>query len=102
MLSCFLLGGRLQAGEISILTAADQAPKVEIYTASYCPECKRAKTFLRSQKIDFIEYDIEHDIDKRREFYARGGKGIPLFFINGKVMHGFDQTQFESLFLKRT
>lgn len=52
---------------------------------------------MESKGIGFAEYDIEKDIDKRREFYARGGKVIPLRFIRGQVMHGFDANRFETL-----
>lgn len=79
------------------MMASVQAAEIQIYTASYCFDCKRAKTYMKSQGILFVEHDIEHDIDRRREFYERGGKGIPLIFIGGQMMHGFDQEQFEKL-----
>ena len=36
-----------------------KTPKVELYTTSWCPWCKKAKVFFRSRGIAFIEYDIE-------------------------------------------
>lgn len=73
------------------------AAEIEIYTASYCGECKRAKHYMESKGIAFSDYDIEKDIDKRREFYARGGKVIPLVFVHGEAMHGFDVQRFEAM-----
>lgn len=77
--------------------AREAAPAIELYSASYCGECKRAKAYMNGKGIEFVDYDIEHDIDKRREFYARGGVAIPLFFIHGEKMEGFDAQRFESL-----
>ncbi|HLP82427.1 MAG TPA: glutaredoxin domain-containing protein [Nitrosomonas sp.] len=77
---------------------AQAAPAdIEIYTASYCSECKRAKAYLRKNGIAYDEYDIEKDIERRREFYARGGKAIPYLFVHGQPMHGFNIEQFERL-----
>ncbi len=73
------------------------AAEIEIYTASYCGECKRAKAYMRAKGIAFDERDIENDIDLRREFYARGGKAIPYLFVRGQAMHGFDIERFERL-----
>jgi hypothetical protein len=36
-------------------------PKVELYTTSWCPYCKKASNFFRSKGIPFKEYDIEKD-----------------------------------------
>ncbi len=73
------------------------AAEIEIYTASYCGECKRAKTYMYANGIAFDERDIEKDIERRREFYARGGKAIPYLFVRGQAMHGFDVERFERL-----
>ena len=66
------------------------AAEVEIYTASYCSDCKRAKAYLKAHAIVYDEHDVEHDLVRRKEFYQRGGKGVPLLFVKGQMMHGFD------------
>jgi len=73
------------------------AAEVEIYTASYCGECKRATKYLREKGIAFDERDVEKNIELLREFYARGGKGVPYLFVHGTPMHGFDAKRFEQL-----
>ena len=82
---------------VSDAEAREAAPAIELYSAAYCGECKRAKTYMKDKGIEYVDYDIENDIDKRREFYARGGVAIPLFFIHGEKMEGFDAQRFESL-----
>ncbi len=75
----------------------EAAPAIELYSAAYCGECARAKAYMKSKGIQYVDYDIEIDIDKRREFYARGGIAIPLFFIHGEKLEGFEAQRFEAL-----
>ncbi|SEL57453.1 Glutaredoxin [Roseateles sp. YR242] len=70
---------------------------IEIYTTSFCETCHAAKAYMNRNHIAYTEYDVESDIDRRREFYARGGQGTPLIFVHGQIMHGFDAGQFEQL-----
>ena len=81
---------------MTLITTANAAD-IEIYTASYCSDCKTAKAYLKAHNIEFDEHDVEHDLLQRKVFYARGGKGVPLLFVKGQIMHGFDAQQFESL-----
>ena len=81
---------------MTLITSANAAD-IEIYTASYCSDCKTAKAYLKAHEIAFDEHDVEHDLVQRKVFYARGGKGVPLLFVKGQMMHGFDELQFESL-----
>jgi glutaredoxin len=90
-----VLGGWLMRGQPKPMV--EDRPQVEIYLASYCPESRRAKAYLEERAIEFAEYDVEKDMDRRKEFYARGGKGIPLLFVKGQAMHGFDAREFERL-----
>ena len=32
-----------------------------MYTTTWCPDCRRAKTFLSDRGVDFREINIEHD-----------------------------------------
>jgi glutaredoxin len=77
--------------------AVASEPRIELCAASYCSECAKAKFYLNSKHITYVEYDVEHNADYLREFYARGGKGIPYLIVNGHAMHGFDIAQFEQL-----
>ncbi|PUU86757.1 MAG: alkyl hydroperoxide reductase subunit F, partial [Halanaerobium sp.] len=33
-------------------------PKIEIYTKTWCPYCRRAKAMLKSLGLDYTDYDI--------------------------------------------
>lgn len=71
---------------------------VEIFTTTTCSECARAKSYMRSQGIQYVERDVELDLDNRREFAQRGGYGVPYIFVRGQSMHGFDEGVFNQLY----
>lgn len=65
--------------------------KVEIYTKSYCPFCKRAKHLLGSKGIDFKEVEVTYDTAKRQEMIERSGRRtVPQVFIDGVHIGGSD------------
>ena len=67
-------------------------PKVELYTTSWCPWCKKAKAFFRSKGILFVEYDIEKNKEAaRRKAQIDPQKGVPFVVINGKGIHGYNE-----------
>ncbi|MBW2605203.1 MAG: DUF4124 domain-containing protein [Deltaproteobacteria bacterium] len=71
-------------------------PKVELYTTSWCPWCKKAKAFFRSKGIVFVEYNIEKDkAAARRKAQIDRQKGVPFAVINGKGIHGYSEKAYD-------
>ena len=65
--------------------------KVEIYTKSYCPYCRKAKQLLQQYDYSLVEYDVEHDQEKYQEMLERSErKTVPQIFIDGKHIGGCD------------
>ena len=81
------------AKQVNPFMSSANATEVEIYTASYCSDCKRAKAYLNAHAIVFDEHDVEHDLVQRRAFYARGGKSVPLLFVKWQMTQGFNVEQ---------
>ena len=72
-------------------------PKVELYTTSWCPWCKKAKAFFRSRGIVFVEYDIEKDkAAARHKAQIDSPKGVPFAVINGKGIHGYNENAYNN------
>jgi len=67
--------------------------KIEIYSGDYCPYCVRAKSLLKQRGLDFIEYNVQQETDKRAEMMKRsnGGRSIPQIFINDQHVGGCDE-----------
>ncbi|MBE9232851.1 glutaredoxin 3 [Cuspidothrix issatschenkoi LEGE 03284] len=68
------------------------AVKVEIYTWTTCPFCMRAKSLLKSKRVDFVEYNIDGDEIARNEMSKRanGKRSLPQIFINDVHIGGCD------------
>lgn len=75
--------------------ATRPAPRVQLYTTSWCGYCQKARSFLQAKGIDYVEYDVERDAAASGRFKAYGGRGVPLAVINGNVVHGFSESAYE-------
>lgn len=78
------------------------APHVDLYITSWCPYCKKAIIFLRSNSIAFNEYDIERDFDAadRKAKLAPDYSGVPLAVINGAIIRGFNESNYRKALAK--
>lgn len=41
-----------------------------IYTKPGCPYCQQARDYYNENKIEFIEYDAQNDLERRKEMFA--------------------------------
>jgi len=64
--------------------------EVVFYSTSWCGYCKKARKLMDKEGIAYTEYDIERSARGRDEYDQLDGKGVPLFVINGEVVHGYD------------
>ena len=63
--------------------------KIEIYSKKWCPYCRKAKAFLMSKGLTYIEYDID-DKSKAEEMARRTDrKTVPQIFINDNHIGGY-------------
>ncbi|EAU53390.1 glutaredoxin 3 [Mariprofundus ferrooxydans] len=67
--------------------------KVEVYSGDFCPYCVRAKSLLKKKGVDFTEYNVQKESDKRIEMLDRsnGARTIPQIFINDRHVGGCDE-----------
>lgn len=79
---------------------------IEIYTTNRCPYCDRAKEVFKHKNLEYVEYHIDQDDEKRSEMLSRAQRRtVPQIFINQHHVGGFDDLkaiidagQFEALF----
>ena len=65
--------------------------KIEIYSKSYCPFCKRAKATLTGLGMAYEEYEITDSDKLTTEMRERSGrKTVPQIFINDQHIGGGD------------
>lgn len=66
---------------------------IEIYSGDFCPYCVRAKSLLKKKGLEFTEYNIQKDPQRRSEMLERtaGARSIPQIFIGDRHVGGCDE-----------
>lgn len=63
---------------------------VVLYSATWCGACKRAKSYMDSQRVAYEEIDIDRDRGARDELERIVGRvAIPLLQVEGRYISGF-------------
>ncbi len=67
---------------------------VKIYTTPTCHYCKMAKEYFQSKSIQYEEYNVMTNLEKRQEMISKTGQmGVPIIDIGGKIIIGFDRSK---------
>lgn len=70
--------------------------KVTIYSTPTCPWCSKAKEFFKEKGIEFEDIDVSKDRASAEEMVKKSGQmGVPVIDIDGKVMVGYNEDEFE-------
>lgn len=59
---------------------------ITMYTTAWCPDCRRAKTFLKERGVDFREVNIETD-SSAEDIVVRANNGkrkVPTLEVGGR------------------
>ena len=71
---------------------------IQIYTTPTCAYCKMAKEYFKSKSIDYTEYNVAEDVQKRTEMVEKTHQlGVPVIDIDGKIVIGFDRGKIDEL-----
>ncbi len=60
--------------------------KIQFFGANWCPDCQRAKAYLKGNNIDFnfVDVDLDKEATSRVEAINNGKRIIPSLIINDK------------------
>ena len=62
--------------------------KVKVYTAAWCRDCRSAKQFLDTHKVEYTEINVDEDPAASDEVMRHVGKrAIPQLVIEGEWFH---------------
>jgi len=91
---------RLNTGS-STTPAASQAPVdaslphggIVMYCTGWCPDCRRARVWLKARNLDFVEVDIDANPQAANQVkqWAGGKRITPTFDIDGQIVINFDE-----------
>jgi glutaredoxin 3 len=75
----------------------EQKP-VSIYTTSTCHFCQMSKELFKANNIQYTEYNVGTDPQKRQEMIEKSGQmGVPVIFIGDDMVIGFDKKRLDEL-----
>jgi len=71
---------------------------VTIYSTPFCHFCHAAKEFFNENKIEFTDFDVAADAEKRQEMLDLTHQmGVPVIRINDDIIIGFDEPKLREL-----
>ncbi|MEX0920123.1 MAG: glutaredoxin domain-containing protein [Candidatus Pacearchaeota archaeon] len=75
---------------------------VKIYSTQTCPWCKKAKEFMKENRVKFTDVDVGKDRKAAQEMVKKSNQmGVPVIDVNGKIIVGFNESELKkSLKLK--
>ena len=72
--------------------------KVVIYSTPTCHYCNLAKDFFHDYNISYETYNVQSDLEKRKEMIERSGQmGVPVIFVDDTLVMGFDEEKLREL-----
>ena len=71
------------------------APRVMMYTTSWCGYCARARALLESKGVRVLEIDVDEVSGARAEMVAKSGgrTTVPQIFIGDEHVGGSDDLE---------
>jgi glutaredoxin len=76
---------------------------IVLYATSWCPACRKARSWLEAAGIPFVEKDIEKDSAAAAELLAKARQagvspsGVPVIDVRGTLIQGFDPARINAL-----
>jgi glutaredoxin len=73
---------------------------ITMYTTAWCPDCRRAKSFLKERGVEYREVNIE-EVESAEEIVIKANDGrqvVPTFEVGGRYFacSPFDPEQLAS------
>ena len=70
--------------------------RVVLFSTSTCSWCRRAKRYLKEQRVPFKEVNVERDSDAATDIVRKTGQtGVPVIKIGSSWVVGFDKDRID-------
>ena len=80
------------------MESTTQQKTVAIYSTPTCHFCQMAKEYFAENNIQFVNYDVSKDLERRQEMFdITSQMGVPVIIIGDDVVIGFDREKIAEL-----
>ncbi len=77
--------------------------RVVLFSTSTCSWCRRAKRYLKEQRVPFKEVNVERDPDAAKDLVRKTGQtGVPVIKIGSSWIVGFDKERIDKELARKT
>ena len=59
---------------------------ITIYSKKNCPNCVKAKEYLKNINIEFNEVDVETNAEARNQLIEEGHRSVPQIYCDGLLL----------------
>jgi glutaredoxin 3 len=71
---------------------------VKLYSISDCPWCEKVKKYLESKGVEYVNIDIEEDMEGRKELISlTKEESVPTTYVDGSYVIGFEKEQLDKM-----
>jgi len=72
--------------------------KVIVYSTPTCGYCNVAKDWLKENNVEYTEFDVSIDEEKRNQLIEKTGQmAVPVIKIGNDIVIGFDKNKLSEL-----
>ncbi|ETB63662.1 TPA: glutaredoxin family protein [Candidatus Nomurabacteria bacterium] len=72
--------------------------KVTVYSTPTCHFCHMAKDFFKEKGVEFEDFNVATDLEKRKEMFDKSGQmGVPVIIIENNLIVGFNKPKIVEL-----
>lgn len=76
----------------------EEKAQVEIYSTPTCHFCHLAKDWFTAKNINYVDFDVSKDAEKRKEMVEMTGQlGVPVIKIGNDIVIGFNEEHIAEL-----
>jgi glutaredoxin len=87
----------------SMATPVKPTSEIVMYCTSWCPDCRRARNWLKANNLDYVEVDIDKDpaASDQVKKWNDGKRISPTFDIGGVIIANFDESKLANVLKDR-
>lgn len=71
-------------------------PRITLYSSRRCPNCRRAREYLKQRGASFVELDVHKSVRAQKTLEKLGARGVPVIVIGETRIDGFDRRRIDA------